>query len=204
MVNWKNEYDVLVDLLINQHKSYEFVGRKYGVCGTTIKKNAIKLGITLERRRIINKKEHFNKGLGEKRYCKYCGQLLGEHQYKFCSIDCQIEYQYKSKVTDWLTGKIIYNSQQTPRFIKRWLFEIHNNQCELCGWSQVNQRTGMIPLQIHHIDGDCTNNNYKNLQLLCPNCYSLTDTFGNSNHKSKRFHKKKITKSSYGTIGVNG
>lgn len=194
MFNWENEYDILVELLVKQNKSYEYVGRKYGVCGTTVKNAAIKLGIELPQRRTINESEHFNKGRGKKRYCKNCGKLLNEHQTKFCSINCQIGYQYKLNIENWLSGKIEYTSLQTPRFIRKWMMEKHNNQCEICGWSQVNPRTGIIPLQIHHIDGDCTNNHPDNLQLLCPNCHSLTDTFGNSNHNSKRFHKKKITK----------
>lgn len=36
----------------------------------------------------------------------------------------------------------------------------------------------------------------ENLQLLCPNCHSLTETFGNLNKKVKEFleDKKKIYK----------
>lgn len=34
-----------------------------------------------------------------------------------------------------------------------------------------------IPLELHHIDGDNTNNNLSNLILLCPNCHALTDNY---------------------------
>ena len=60
----------------------------------------------------------------------------------------------------------------------------------MCGWNQENQFTHIIPLQVHHIDGDCTNNKEENLQLLCPNCHSLTETFGNKNLHSKRYKLK--------------
>lgn len=36
-----------------------------------------------------------------------------------------------------------------------------------------------ITLEVHHIDGDRTNNNEENLQLLCPNCHSYTDNWRN-------------------------
>ena len=36
-----------------------------------------------------------------------------------------------------------------------------------------------IPLEIHHKDGDRTNNNLENLQALCCNCHSLTDNWRN-------------------------
>ena len=32
-------------------------------------------------------------------------------------------------------------------------------------------------MELHHNDGDNTNNRLENLQLLCPNCHSYTDTF---------------------------
>lgn len=34
-----------------------------------------------------------------------------------------------------------------------------------------------IKLELHHLDGDRTNNDKLNLQLLCPNCHSFTDGF---------------------------
>ena len=38
-----------------------------------------------------------------------------------------------------------------------------------------------IPLQLHHINGDRTDNRIENLQLLCPNCHALTDNYCGSN-----------------------
>ena len=41
-----------------------------------------------------------------------------------------------------------------------------------------------ISLQVHHIDGDNTNNTLENLALLCPNCHSQTDSYcGKKNKK---------------------
>ena len=40
---------------------------------------------------------------------------------------------------------------------------------------------------MHHIDGDYTNNKIENLQLLCPNCYSLISNFGSLNKTQKGF-----------------
>jgi len=38
-----------------------------------------------------------------------------------------------------------------------------------------------IPLELHHIDGDNTNNNLSNLTILCPNCHALTDNYRGKN-----------------------
>ena len=76
-------------------------------------------------------------------------------------------------------------------FIRRYIFEKYNSHCCQCGWGEVNKITGKIPLQIHHIDGNCENNKEENLQLLCPNCHSLTETYGilnKGNSKRKNRH----------------
>ena len=67
-------------------------------------------------------------------------------------------------------------------------------KCEKCGWGEMNEYSNTVPLEIHHKDGDCTNNLIENLELLCPNCHSLTENFGSLNKESKRFFRKKITK----------
>lgn len=47
--------------------------------------------------------------------------------------------------------------------------------------------TGKVPLEIHHIDGNYLNNNISNLQVLCPNCHSLTSNYKalNNNQNTK-------------------
>lgn len=43
-----------------------------------------------------------------------------------------------------------------------------------------------LVLQLHHIDGDKTNNTLENLTFLCPNCHTQTDTYGARNLKNYR------------------
>ena len=47
------------------------------------------------------------------------------------------------------------------------------------------------PLELHHIDGDNTNNEFNNLLILCPNCHAQTDNYCS---KKKKKNKKKIDK----------
>lgn len=44
--------------------------------------------------------------------------------------------------------------------------------CEECGWA-VRTADGHLPLEIHHLNGDTSDNWFENLQILCPNCHSL-------------------------------
>ena len=55
--------------------------------------------------------------------------------------------------------------------------------CESCGLTQWQNMD--IPLELHHLNGDNRDNRLENLQLLCPNCHALTDTYRGKNNKSK-------------------
>ena len=61
-------------------------------------------------------------------------------------------------------------------------------KCDICGNDGVwnNKR---LSLQLHHKDGDATNNEIENLIFLCPNCHSQTDNYGYKN--AQRLEKKK-------------
>lgn len=53
--------------------------------------------------------------------------------------------------------------------------------CERCKNSEWQGQ--LIPLEVHHIDGNKSNNELHNLQLLCPNCHALTPTYRGKNIK---------------------
>lgn len=61
-------------------------------------------------------------------------------------------------------------------------------KCQKCG-NDGNWQNEQLTLQLHHIDGDKTNNELSNLIFLCPNCHSQTDNFAGKNVKEK---EKKI------------
>lgn len=112
---------------------------------------------------------------------------------KFCSTKCQSLYEYNEYINRWKNGLEtgIRGKCDISNHIRRYLFEKYNCSCEICGWGKKNEYTNKIPLQIHHVDGNCINNTEDNLMLLCPNCHSLTNTFGNLNKNSKRNNRNK-------------
>lgn len=76
-------------------------------------------------------------------------------------------------------------------WLRKYIIEKFNNKCSLCGWSEINKSTGKVPVQIDHIDGNYKNNSEENLRLLCPNCHSLTPTYGALN-KGRGREKRKL------------
>jgi DNA-binding CsgD family transcriptional regulator len=64
---------------------------------------------------------------------------------------------------------------------------LKENRCERCGISDWQGEP--LSLQLHHENGDGTDNRLVNLSFLCPNCHSQTDTYGGRNgHKKPKPH----------------
>lgn len=53
--------------------------------------------------------------------------------------------------------------------------KVKEPKCEVCGLTEWNNKK--ISFELHHINGDNTDNRIENLQILCPNCHSQTDTY---------------------------
>lgn len=128
----------------------------------------------------------------EEKFCPVCGNKIKAKNNVFCSNDCFQKHQYKKRLEEWKKYPEIFSNENVSSTIRRYLFEKYSGKCQMCGWGMVNKTTGRTPLQIHHINGDCTDNREENLQLLCPNCHSLTANSGSLNrNKSKRYKLKK-------------
>lgn len=82
-------------------------------------------------------------------------------------------------IQDILDNKVSYQTYK----LKQRLFKegFKENKCECCGISDWNG----LPLncELHHKDGNESNNNLDNLIILCPNCHSQTDNFRSKNKK---------------------
>jgi len=100
------------------------------------------------------------------------------------------EQEYNAYISRWKNGSEngMRGKAGTSRHIHRYLIKKSNNSCEKCGWSQINSFTGKVPIEINHIDGDYKNNKEENLELLCPNCHSLTSNYKGANKGKGRPH----------------
>lgn len=135
------------------------------------------------------------------RYCAYCGKELKSEQRQntYCSQSCFNLARRQEKINKWLSGDFNGSSESgnLSITIRNYLLEKMNYKCELCGWGEVNPTTNKVPLEIHHIDGDYKNNRPENLQVLCPNCHSLTPNFKALNKSDRQRTQVRKDKKEY-------
>ena len=60
---------------------------------------------------------------------------------------------------------------------------LKQNRCERCGITEW--RGEPLSMQLHHVNGDGSDNRLENIVFLCPNCHSQTDTYGGRNGHRK-------------------
>ena len=156
----------------------------------------IKISKKLRSKHLSNSERSTNylKSLENKeiRFCAYCGKELTSTQTKFCSLSCSGKFKYQTYIQDWQHGIVdgLSGEYNLNKNIRKFLLEKTNYKCEKCGWGEINKFSNTVPLEIHHIDGNYKNNKEENLQVLCPNCHSLTETY-KSHNKSGRKQRKK-------------
>lgn len=68
--------------------------------------------------------------------------------------------------------KKIASSKVKNRIINNGLKEY---KCEVCGISEWLEKR--LVIELHHVNGDPTDNRLENLQFLCPNCHSQTHNY---------------------------
>jgi DNA-binding CsgD family transcriptional regulator/5-methylcytosine-specific restriction endonuclease McrA len=77
------------------------------------------------------------------------------------------------------------NTHRNRGHLKERLLQagLKDGTCERCGIAEWRDQA--ISLALHHINGDRLDNRIENLELLCPNCHSQTDTFSGRNGHGK-------------------
>lgn len=98
----------------------------------------------------------------------------------------------KRPIEDYLSNKqYIYSYSLKKRLLSDGILPHQCQNCQLKEW-----KNNPIPLELHHIDGNHENNNLDNIQLLCPNCHSLTDNYRGKvlKKEAQSIHIKEKTK----------
>ena len=107
--------------------------------------------------------------------CITCDTPVSRARQKYCSLRCQQNAQFKLRILAFEGGS--YQPRYGHNFIRRYLIFKLGEKCARCDWNERHPKTGRVPIEVEHIDGNWQNNRPDNLTLLCPNCHALTDTF---------------------------
>jgi hypothetical protein len=117
-----------------------------------------------------------------------CGASLNQNADQYCSFYCMHAHRYACRARTFiLQGGI--NGHVPGQFLARVLRDIYGERCARCGWAQRHVKTGKVPVEVEHVDGNWENNRLDNLTLLCPNCHALTPTFRALNWGRGRAHR---------------
>ena len=98
----------------------------------------------------------------------------------YCNNKCQAEYELKQTFKLLEDGKFdeLGRMDTIDSISKKYLIHKHGSKCMECEWEEINSWTNKVPIQLNHKDGDPENHSLNNIELLCPNCHSLTEFFG--------------------------
>lgn len=185
-------------------KKYYLNPTKCQMCGAILKVGENGLVRDVRYRKFCNHScsAKFTNPLRKKDYfCLYCGKIL-KSKLKYCNNTCRGKNHEKDFLDKWNNRTI--NGTNGKRFItissyvRKYLLKKYNYSCQRCGWNVLNPQTRKCHLDIHHIDGNPKNSLEYNLELLCPNCHSLTPNYKytkGQNRKEKSIRYWRRTKS---------
>ncbi len=160
-------------------------------CSATFNNKQRKKKISLRDNKKQNERKRKEYNKRKKNNCLTCGIITTN---KYCSSLCQNTHKRNLLFDEIEKSNGFFSARQ----IKKYLIHKHGKKCMRCGWSEKNQYSNTIPIELEHIDGDSGNNNLNNIILLCPNCHSLTPTYkglnkGNGRHKRRERYKNNLS-----------
>lgn len=186
--------------------SYKEIETILGCARSTISYHCKRLKLnTPIYKNISNKEKNNTKGKHE-RVCLECSLKFNTRfsNQIYCSRSCsslhKVEINYNQFINNWKKGLLsggkgdLLGHGCVSNHVRKYIFNKYNNKCSECGWSQVNEFTNTIPLEVEHIDGNPMNHVESNLTLLCPNCHSLTAGHSTSKGNGRRYYREKYLK----------
>ena len=117
--------------------------------------------------------------------CKTCKSIISSSR-SYCD-ECWNKPDRFNIIYRWLNGEIpggtIYGLSET---IRKYLLELNNNECSKCKFNTMHPIDNKTILEINHINGDGTDHRPENLEVLCPSCHALTNSYRGRNQGKGR------------------
>ena len=144
---------------------------------------------------ILEQKDQILKWIDENQSKAYMSKQLGCKQETLNSYLIKMGINYSGnqsgkglpkKLPKMTLAEYLENSVdiQSNKIRKKILEEnIKAHKCECCGLETWLGQP--IPLEVHHKDGNRSNNEIDNFELLCPNCHAFTDSYRGKNSRKE-------------------
>ncbi len=192
---WHRGHDTRqqVERLLNEGRSNAEVARILAISKTTVSYHARKLGVPPDPR-FSNRVDWtaVQKAHDEGMSVRQCARHFGFHKGSWHKAVQRGSIKPRSHLIPieelLVKGRRTNRSHLKSRLISAGLKE---NRCEECG---ITSWLGSpLSMQLHHVNGDGADNRLENIQLLCANCHSQTDTYGGRNgHTRAKAHLRLI------------
>lgn len=126
-----------------------------------------------------------------------CPKCSGEKApYSIHCKFCYIEEKVQAKINTWLSEEWRGGSDiKLSNSVRKYLLEQAKYSCSKCGFNILHPDDNQTVLEINHIDGDGANHKPENLEVICPNCHSLTPNYRARNlGKGRKTYYLRISK----------
>lgn len=142
---------------------------------------------------------NINKANKKANKCKICGKEISFNRILCSNIQCSVQYKKIQRESKWENdggfGDML--NMRTPR---EYLISKRGRKCEICGTEKWMDKD--VPLLVDHINGDSSDNTFKNLRIICPNCDAQLPTYkaknkGNGRRTILRREKNKEFRESF-------
>jgi hypothetical protein len=97
---------------------------------------------------------------------------------KYCSRLCGSNHR-----TEQSKQKVIAGNGSHGQ-VKNYLISIHGNKCMGC--NDTHKRGIRLVMELEHKNGNSSDNQLENCELLCPSCHSVTPTYKGKNRGNGR------------------
>lgn len=113
------------------------------------------------------------------------------------NIPCEYIPYNQYKIALWLTDEWDgTKARGASATVRAYMLDIADYKCQMCGFNTPHPTDNSTILELDHIDGDCQNNTFSNLRVLCPNCHALTPSYRarNKGNSTRATHYLRVTK----------
>lgn len=195
-IDWSKEKDNLENYINKDRLSLREIANKYGVSDTPVRRAIEKLGIVRTAQPLPKSRKSYSiddlkiavsKSHSYSEVCRNLnivgrGDNIGNVRKTIEDNNiCTDHFQNKGKketskkidTKDLLKENINHSSSDIKQRLINENMKPH--KCEICGKTEWNGKP--IPLELHHINGNHSDNRLENLQILCPNCHAQTDNY---------------------------